>query len=293
MRSSKEFKLSFFVCLELFEVQRGQRSKCVKLPLVCIVTSRQVWWSHLIGGPLGAPLTQLRPGTMEGSTVSDFSIERILSPQLGRRAPVKDFSPGRFLQGVAAGGLCPGPGSLRPPAPVPVPVPVPASGCLQFGGMSFGDTFYCGSGFSRFYPDSGVLVHFSSRESGGETVSLVLNFVSYETEHFTLFSSCWIKSDFLLLLTVDAQPLPGYHGHPHSSVPAQPQPPRQKARMRTVFTDTQTKHLEALFGITDYPAVEARAEVARSTGLSEETIRVSVARACGRHFEGFFFYLEI
>ncbi|XP_019966836.1 dharma [Paralichthys olivaceus] len=178
---------------------------------------------------------------MEGSTVSDFSIERILSPQLGHKPPVKDFSPDRYLQGIAAGGFCPGSGNLRPPAPVPVPVPAP--GCLQFGGMSFGETFYYGAGFSRFYPESGVLVHFSSRESG-----------------------------------VDAQPLPGYHGHPHSSVPAQPQPPqpppRQKARMRTVFTDTQTKHLEALFEITDYPAVEARAEVARSTGLSEETIRV-------------------
>ncbi|XP_053279033.1 dharma [Pleuronectes platessa] len=190
---------------------------------------------------------------MEGSTVSDFSIERILSPQFGRRPPAKDFSPGRFspdrfspgrfspgrfLQQVAVEGLCPCPGCLRPPAPVPVPVPVPASSCLQFGGMSFGDTCYYGSGISRFYPSSGMWVHVSSRESG-----------------------------------VDAQLSPGYHGHAHSSVPAL-QPPRQKARMRTVFTDTQSKHLEALFHITDYPAVEARAGVARSTGLSEETIRV-------------------
>ncbi|XP_058490150.1 dharma [Solea solea] len=44
--------------------------------------------------------------------------------------------------------------------------------------------------------------------------------------------------------------------------------------MRTVFTDGQTKHLEALFELTDYPTVEARAEVARSTGLNEETVRV-------------------
>lgn len=50
---------------------------------------------------------------------------------------------------------------------------------------------------------------------------------------------------------------------------------RQKARMRTVFTDSQTKQLEALFELTDYPAVEARAEMARRTGLSEETVRVS------------------
>lgn len=45
--------------------------------------------------------------------------------------------------------------------------------------------------------------------------------------------------------------------------------------MRTVFTDSQTKQLEALFDLTDYPTAEARAEVARSTGLSEETVRVS------------------
>lgn len=48
--------------------------------------------------------------------------------------------------------------------------------------------------------------------------------------------------------------------------------------MRTVFTDCQTKHLEALFEVTDYPAVEERAQVARSTGLSEETVRVSLKR---------------
>lgn len=58
---------------------------------------------------------------------------------------------------------------------------------------------------------------------------------------------------------------------------AHPQP-RQKARMRTVFTDAQTKQLEALFELTDYPTVEARAGVARSTGLGEETIRVSPTR---------------
>lgn len=62
----------------------------------------------------------------------------------------------------------------------------------------------------------------------------------------------------------------GYHSF-HQA----PSQTRQKARMRTVFTDTQTKQLEALFELTDYPAVEARAEVARSTGLSEETVRVS------------------
>lgn len=44
--------------------------------------------------------------------------------------------------------------------------------------------------------------------------------------------------------------------------------------MRTVFTDAQVKQLEALFDLTDYPPAEARAELARSSGLSEETVRV-------------------
>lgn len=66
----------------------------------------------------------------------------------------------------------------------------------------------------------------------------------------------------------------GYHGYQQAEVCSQAQQ-RQRARMRTVFTDSQVKQLEALFELTDYPAVEARAEVARSTGLSEETVRVS------------------
>lgn len=45
--------------------------------------------------------------------------------------------------------------------------------------------------------------------------------------------------------------------------------------MRTVFTESQSRHLEALFLHTDYPTAEARAELARTSGLSEETIRVS------------------
>lgn len=77
---------------------------------------------------------------------------------------------------------------------------------------------------------------------------------------------------FYFFLLPDAQPLAGYHGYHQAGISAQS---RQKARMRTVFTDGQTKQLEALFELTDYPAVQARAEVARSTGLSEETVRVS------------------
>ncbi|KAJ0055293.1 hypothetical protein NL108_014194 [Boleophthalmus pectinirostris] len=47
-----------------------------------------------------------------------------------------------------------------------------------------------------------------------------------------------------------------------------------KPRVRTVFTESQLQRLEELFKHTKYPAPEMRAEVAQSTGLSEETIRV-------------------
>ncbi|XP_030634008.1 dharma [Chanos chanos] len=50
--------------------------------------------------------------------------------------------------------------------------------------------------------------------------------------------------------------------------------PRQRSRVRTVFTESQKKRLDRLFALTDYPSVEARAELAKSTGLSEEAVRV-------------------
>ncbi|XP_047451080.1 dharma [Mugil cephalus] len=167
---------------------------------------------------------------MEGSRVSDFSIERILSPQVGH----KDFSADGYLRGVP-GGFCLDSGNLRAPASVPVPVPVPVfvSGCVQYRGVSFGDAFNpYHTDFTGIYPNSGVFMHFSHDSA-------------------------------------DAQSMAGFNGF--HQVPPQT---RQKSRMRTVFTDSQTKQLEALFELTDYPAVEARAEVARSTGLSEETVRV-------------------
>uniref|UniRef100_A0AAY5LA02 Homeobox domain-containing protein n=1 Tax=Esox lucius TaxID=8010 RepID=A0AAY5LA02_ESOLU len=49
---------------------------------------------------------------------------------------------------------------------------------------------------------------------------------------------------------------------------------RNRGRLRTVFTDSQTKELEQLFDITDYPGVEARAELARNASLTEEIVRV-------------------
>uniref|UniRef100_H3C411 Dharma n=1 Tax=Tetraodon nigroviridis TaxID=99883 RepID=H3C411_TETNG len=68
-------------------------------------------------------------------------------------------------------------------------------------------------------------------------------------------------------------PLAGYHGYHAAATPAQAQL-RQRVRVRTVFTDAQVRQLEALFDLTDYPPAEARAELARSSGLSEETVRV-------------------
>lgn len=78
---------------------------------------------------------------------------------------------------------------------------------------------------------------------------------------------------FLVLSSPDMQPLAAYSGYPQpSAVPLQS---LHKFRVRTVFTDSQIKQLEALFEITEYPSVETRAELARRTGLSEETVRVS------------------
>lgn len=99
--------------------------------------------------------------------MSDFSIERILSPQLGHKPPVMDFPADEYLQGR----LNLEAGNLRPP--VPVAVAVPLSGCLQYQSMGFGEVFHpCGAGlhrtdFTGFYPNSGVFVHFSGRDSAG------------------------------------------------------------------------------------------------------------------------------
>ncbi|XP_031160427.1 homeobox protein engrailed-like ceh-16 [Sander lucioperca] len=184
-----------------------------------------------------------------GSRVSDFSIERILSPQLGHKMPpVMDFAPGGYFQGIPGGYWTLYPGNLSPPAPVPalasVRDPVPVPGCLQYRGMRFVDAYlpYGAAGFhptdfSNMYPNSGERMRFSSQDSA------------------------------------DPQQLAGYHGYHQAGLSEQSQL-RQKSRMRTVFTDGQAKRLEVLFALSDYPLAETRAELARSTGLSEETVRI-------------------
>ncbi|XP_028818624.1 dharma [Denticeps clupeoides] len=74
-------------------------------------------------------------------------------------------------------------------------------------------------------------------------------------------------------------PFPAGRAEPprHGAEPSccsNPAHPRQHSRMRTVFTESQIQQLDQLFVRTDYPSVEARAELARNAGLSEETVRV-------------------
>lgn len=57
---------------------------------------------------------------------------------------------------------------------------------------------------------------------------------------------------------------------------------RQRNRARTVFTESQMTQLDQLFSVTEYPSAEARAELARNTGLSEETVRVRELGFSGR-----------
>lgn len=105
---------------------------------------------------------------MDGSRVSDFSIERILSPQLGHKP--QEVTPDGYLRGIPS-ALSLDSGSLKGvPAPVPVPLLVP--GCLQYRRLGCGEA-RCpyGAGFHRadftgIYPNSGVYMHFSQDSAG-------------------------------------------------------------------------------------------------------------------------------
>lgn len=183
-------------------------------------------------------------------SVTDFSIERILSPQLGRKQ--LDPGPDGYQRGVP-GGFSLDSARSWAPGPVPVvPVPVFCPYAAAFHHHHHAQFCFC--------------AHFGPNPTGG-------------SEHPNLGSgsappgSQTNCSVFVFVLS------PGGSDATHSGFqqPGEPLQCPQKVRMRTVFTDSQTHQLEALFQLTDYPAVEARAELARNTGLSEETVRVSSA----------------
>ncbi|XP_066516832.1 dharma [Hoplias malabaricus] len=62
--------------------------------------------------------------------------------------------------------------------------------------------------------------------------------------------------------------------HHHTDCDRDEAQQRQRNRIRTVFTENQMKQLDQLFSITEYPSVQDRAQLAKATGLSEETVRV-------------------
>lgn len=232
--------------------------------------------------------------TMDRGRVSDFSIERILSPQLGPRPPLQDFPPNGYHRGVI--------GNVR--APSPVQVPLQAMGCQQCREMSFGEErfplYRPAVHQQHFYSNPGVYAHFSQNRAGKQRLSQFKFYFFTKTLRLFFFKNgklllffgfshsqdvfavifmllfCLILSSlkaFLVLSSPDMQPLAAYSGYPQPS--AVPPQSLHKFRVRTVFTDSQIKQLEALFEITEYPSVETRAELARRTGLSEETVRVS------------------
>ncbi|XP_018972073.1 homeobox expressed in ES cells 1-B-like [Cyprinus carpio] len=111
----------------------------------------------------------------------------------------------------------------------------------------------------------------------GDHAALMMNFPS-PSWNAGMYSCCVPVSYYKPHFNSDyaAQPWPfavsgcdTAENHCHQTV-AQ----RQRSRIRTVFTENQTETLERLFAITDYPSAETRAELARNTGLSEETVRV-------------------
>lgn len=91
---------------------------------------------------------------MDGTTESDFSIERILSPEFGRQ-------PDRNLTALSLES-----GNFRLPDPVPVLVPVPVPSCLLCKGMDFGDGF-CPTGITWFHPNCGLYKCYMQNPAGG------------------------------------------------------------------------------------------------------------------------------
>lgn len=117
--------------------------------------------------------------TMDRGRVSDFSIERILSPQLGPRPPLQDFPPNGYHRGVI--------GNVR--APSPVQVPLQAMGCQQCREMSFGEErfplYRPAVHQQHFYSNPGVYAHFGQIRAGKQTLTVQVLFLHQNFE--TLF----------------------------------------------------------------------------------------------------------
>lgn len=136
--------------------------------------------------------------------MSDFSIQRILSPQFGHKPPMMDFSPDGYLYGLP-GGFSLDYRNLRAPVPVsvPVPVPVPAPDCLHYRGMSCGDPFYSyGAGFhhsdyTSIHPDSGVYMRLSQDSAGIYTLNIIFR---QTCEVFYLVDQLSFKSGLFILV---------------------------------------------------------------------------------------------
>ncbi|CAL8354074.1 unnamed protein product [Lota lota] len=166
---------------------------------------------------------------MNGSRVSDFSIDHILSwdfPHSAGSSPQKTHRnsppPGEAYLHRVEGGLCYADPCRTAPG-APVVLCVPGRLCCYWPGPAASSLFSYG-GFRQdlFPPDLTFYPRHKGREPG---------------------------------------PAAG-----HARRPVQ--------RSRTVFTASQTQQLECLFHKTDYPAADARAELAVNSGLMEETVRV-------------------
>lgn len=125
--------------------------------------------------------------TMDRGRVSDFSIERILSSQLGPRPPQQDFPPDGYHRGVV--------GNVR--APSPVQVPLQAMGCQQCREMSFGEErfplYRPAVHQQHFYSNPGVYAHFSQNRAGKQRLS------EFKFYFFTKTLRLFLKNGKLLL----------------------------------------------------------------------------------------------
>ncbi|KAM9820384.1 homeobox protein goosecoid-2-like [Neosynchiropus ocellatus] len=78
---------------------------------------------------------------------------------------------------------------------------------------------------------------------------------------------CVLGWNFVMLLKAHS----GNYGIRDAGGSAQAQ---HSQRLRTVFTESQTRQLEALFHTDNYPTVEVRTHLATRIGLSVENVRV-------------------